>query len=178
VFISCGEDRDPYRNIGVRAIDNLNQFTAFEDDIGPILLGWDYRRDLPRDLPAGEFERRSLEIVDEAHLLIGVLGPTVPKVTRKEILRAYERQARGEAMSPYVLADPRVWGEPHRALQRKVKRDYKREIVFGHYKSKEAFLHQMYLTLFRFMQAQATPAPPSLSVPGAPSALWVPGALA
>ena len=118
VFISCGQDRNPYRNIGLRVIDNLNQFTAFEVEIQPILLNWDYRRDLPRDVPAGEFERRSLEIVDQSHLLIGVLGPTVPELTRKEILRAYSRQAQGEQMRPYVLADPRAWEKPHKAPER------------------------------------------------------------
>jgi len=161
IFISCGADRNTFRNVGVRVINRLGEFLVFDRGTGPILLNWDYRNDLPRDVPAGEFEQRSLEIVDRSHILIGVLGPTVPPVTRKEILRAYERQAAGEQMRAYVLADPAMMEADHRRLLAQVRRDYHRDISFGHYHSKEDFLHQMYRTLFRYLLDQnAPPSPP------------------
>jgi hypothetical protein len=156
VFISCGDDRSAFRTLGVRVIDRLSQFLVTERG-GPFLFNWDYRNDLPRDVPAGDFERRSLQLVDESQILIGVLGATVPALTRKEILRAYQRQTRGERMRAYVLADPALTSDPHRRLLAKVHRDYRRDVQYGHYHTREDFLHQMYRTLFRYLLEHGGP---------------------
>lgn len=158
IFISCGKEANRLRNLGGRVVDQLSQFLVTERD-GPILFCWDYRKDLPRDVPAGEFERRSLELVDRSQILIGVLGATVPDLTRKEILRAYERQAGGEQMRAFVLANPNLIGAEHRRLLARIKRDYRREVQFGHYEKSEDFLHQMYRTMFRYLLERNEPSP-------------------
>lgn len=147
-------------------IDWTRQFLIHDRKSGPILINWDYRRDLPQNVPAGEFERRSLELVDESQLLIGILGPSVPALTRKEILRGYARQAGGEQMRAYVLADPALTSAAHTSLLRKIRRDYSRDVTYGHYHTSRDFLHQMHLTLFRFLLDywQSTPAPAQTGV--------------
>lgn len=131
-------------------VNRLRDFLVFEYN-GPILLNWDYRTDLPRDVPAGEFAARSLEMVDRSHLLVGVLGPTVPGVTRQEILRAYERRARGERMRPYLLADPTLTGTEHNVLLQEIRERFDRDVQYGHYRTYSDLVDQMYLTLFRFI---------------------------
>jgi hypothetical protein len=150
VFISCGESRNTFRNAGVEVIRQLGQFLVSERG-GPVLFNWDYRTDLPRDVPAGELARRSLEMVDQAHILVGILGNDVPDLTRQEIIRAYERRARGEQMHPYVFADPNMANPDRDRLLRRVNRVFGRDILWGSYKTRTDFIHLMYLTLFRFL---------------------------
>jgi hypothetical protein len=159
VFISCGAERNRFRNAGVRVISRLNGYLVDELGTGPILLNWDYRRDLPRDVPSGEFERRSLEIVDLSNVLIGVLGADVPALTRKEILRAYERSAAGQRMSPFLLADPSLTGAPHNKLLQKVQKDYDRDVLYGHYHTTEDLIHMTYLILIRYLRTSSAPSP-------------------
>jgi hypothetical protein len=145
----------------VQVIDRTRQFLVDDLGSGPILLNWDYGRDLPRDVPAGEFAERSIEMVNESEVLIGVLGPTVPPITRREILRGYERQARGEQVRAYLLGDPSAWGADHERLLRKVRRDFRRDVQFGHYHSRPDFFHVMYLTLFGYLLERGHVAQPS-----------------
>jgi hypothetical protein len=150
VFISCGGNRNSFRNAGVDVIGRLGQFLVSERG-GPVLFNWDYRNDLPRDVPAGELARRSLEMVDRAHILVAILGEDVPPLTRREILRAYERQARGEQMRPYVFANPTLANPDRDVLLRRVNRTYGRDILWASYRTRTDFIHLMYLTLFRYL---------------------------
>jgi hypothetical protein len=150
VFISCGANRNAFRNAGVDVIRQLEQFLVSERG-GPVLFNWDYRTDLPRDVPVGELAARSLEMVDQAHILVGILGDDVPDLTRREILRAYERRARGEQMRPYVFADPAMANPDRDRLLRRVRRDFGRDIIWGSYSTRTDVIHLMYLTLFRYL---------------------------
>lgn len=150
VFISCGDDRGEFRDAAARVLRRLSQHLV-STGLGPPLLNWDYRIDLPYDAPAGEFERRSLEQVDEAQLFIGILGPTVPPVTRLEILHAFRRQQQGSELRAYVLADPDLITTDHQDLLDEIKRDVDRDVVFGHYETEEDLIHQLYGTLLRYV---------------------------
>ena len=93
---------------------------------------------------------RSLSMVDLSEVVLVIFGAKVPKITRKEMLRAFERRKSGSRVEVWAFVDPRTIQKPEE-LFAKIKRKFDEEVVWTPYRGKTDFQATMFTTMFKYL---------------------------
>lgn len=133
IFISNGADTDRYRDHANQVVRSLQHMFTYEVGAPVTFTNWDYRQDIPAVIPSGTLSSRSLLMVERSDLLIAILGPTVPRITSKEIRKAFERRSIGERCDVYLFLNPKQKTDRHRTFLNGIKRDFHEEVQYSTY---------------------------------------------
>jgi hypothetical protein len=167
LFVSCGSDRDGYRDIAKDAFERLQQVIQFEMGLDATIAYWDYRMATPTIVARGALASTSLANVDRANALVAIFGRRVPTITREEIRRAFERRRGGERQEVFVFVHPGLLSPRHATFFREVEDDFGETIVFSPYTNQVTFQALLYTTMFKYFFGQLGTANPAL-LTGAP----------
>jgi hypothetical protein len=167
LFVSCGSDRDAYRDIAKDAFERLRQVIQFEMKLDVTIANWDYRAATPTVVARGALASTSLANVDRANALVAIFGRRVPSITREEVRRAFERRRGGERQVVFVFAHPGLLSPRHRSFLQEVEDDFGETIVYAPYTNQVTFQASLYTTLFQYLFGQLGTANPAL-LTGAP----------
>jgi hypothetical protein len=151
VFVSCGSEVENLRDVAGRVVRAVER--AFYDglDIPVSVRPKDYRDWSPEVVPAGGFSARSLAQVDKSSAVVGILGPTVPKVTAKELMRAVRRYADGESDEVWLFLASATKDEVHRRFLRRVKRVTKMNVVYQEFDDQSDFQEKLFVALIPYV---------------------------
>ena len=130
VFISCGDEVSPLRNIAVRVLKSLELSFLHGLDVPIVIRNWDYRDQPPEVVAQGEFSARSLRMVDQASVVVGILGPHVPPVTSEELAAGIRRYSAGDADNVLLFVNAVTKGEVHRRFLRRILRETGMAVVY------------------------------------------------
>jgi hypothetical protein len=162
VFVSCGSDRNGYRDVAKDAIERLRQLIRFEMTLEATIEYWDYRTATPTVVPRGGLAATSLANVDRSDALVAIFGRSLPNITTQEIRRAFERRERGEAEDVFVFVNPGLKTARHDAFFDRIEHDFGETIIWTPYTSRLTFQAGLYTTLFRYLFDQLGRASPAL----------------
>ncbi|HEX3840765.1 MAG TPA: hypothetical protein VHU85_08235 [Acidimicrobiales bacterium] len=151
VMIANGGDTMGYRDRALDVIQRVNHLFLHELNLEMSVTNWDFRRDTPTVIPEGTMAYRSLSMVDRSEVVLAIFGPTVPKITRKEMWHAFERRRAGDAVDVWTFVDPRKLGKVHTDYFGKIKKEFHEEIVWTEYRNKSDFQGTMFTTMFRYL---------------------------
>ena len=162
LFVSCGSDRDSYRDVAKDAIERLRQVIQFEMGLDVTIAYWDYRTATPTVVPRGALASMSLANVDRSDALVAIFGRRVPRITKQEIRRAFERRRRGERQEVFVFAHPGLITSQHDGFFQRIEDDFGETIVYAPYSNRLTFQASLYTTLFQYLFGQLGTANPAL----------------
>jgi hypothetical protein len=162
LFVSCGSDRDRYRDVAKDAIERLRQVIQFEMRPDVTIAYWDYRIATPTVVPVGTLAATSLANVDRSDALVAIFGKRVPNVTTQEVREAFERRRRGEKQDVFMFAHPGLMTPQHDELLKAIENDYGETIVYAPYRDQLSFQGSLYTTLFKYLFEQLGIANPAL----------------
>ena len=156
LMISNGHDTDTYRDRAQDVIARLQHMFLYQMTNANLYLSeWDYRRDPSMVLPAGGIATRSLAMVDSSEGLIAILGPTVPRVTSKEIRRACQRIRDRERVEMWTFVNPDQITPSHDRFFARIKKDFGQEIVWSRYHNELEFQAMLFTTLVPYLAGRA-----------------------
>lgn len=158
IFISCGDEVATYRDVGQAVFRSLEHMFRNELEVPLAIANWDFRADAPRVVRAGDLAARSLAMVERSNALIAIFGADLPKITCKEIRRAFSLRQRGSPVDIWVFLDRGNRSRRHAEFVARIKRQFHEEIIFTLYESELDFQAKLFTTLTpylfrRFMQA-------------------------
>jgi hypothetical protein len=168
LFVSCGSDRNGFRDVANDAIDRLRQVIQSEMRLEVILTQWDYRKATPTVVPAGALAATSLANVDRAAALVAIFGKRVPPITTQEVRKAFERRRSGETVDVFMFAQENLMTPRHRRLLKDIQDDFGETISYAQYQDRLSFQGALHTTLFKYLFEQLGVANPALLPGGAP----------
>ncbi len=168
LFVSCGSDRDKYRDLVKDAVDRLRQVIQFGLRPDVTIAYWDYRMETPTVVPVGALAATSLANVDRSDALVAIFGRRVPKITTQEIREAFERRRRGENLEVFMFAHRGLMTPKHAELLKGIEDDFGETIVYAYYQDRLSFQGLLYATLFKYLFEQLGVATHALLVRGRP----------
>ncbi len=151
IFISGGDEIEELREVAMKALRMLEQTFATEMNASLFLRNWDFRLGPPTVVPAGQIAAKSLTMVERSHALVAILGETVPDITGKEILRAFELRAAGAPVDVWVFLLRGAQNEENGHLFEKIRQIASEDVVYSQYDDALEFQGALMMTLIPFL---------------------------
>jgi hypothetical protein len=153
IMISNGSDTDRYRDVAAGVLDMMGHMLLYQLNVPLSLTNWDYRRDPPAVVPAGQLAARSLEMVERSQALLAIFGRRVPRVTCLEIRRAFERRQAGHTHPVWVFVNPKTKTDKHQEFFDQIKHDFGEEIIHAPYTDRLSFQSKVFTTIMPHLLA-------------------------
>lgn len=151
VFISCGDEVSPLRDIAVRVLNALERSFLRGLEIPIVVRNWDYRDEPPEVVAKGAFSARSLRMLSQASVVVGILGPSVPKVTSEELLEGIRRYSAGDADNVLLFLNKATKGQAHRRFLRKILRETDMAVVYQEFNDQLDFQEKLFVALIPYL---------------------------
>lgn len=151
VFISCGDEVSPLRDVAVRVLQGLERSFLRGLEIPIVIRNWDYRDEPPEVVAKGEFSARSLRMLSQASVVVGILGPHVPTVTSQELLEGIRRYSAGDADNVLLFLKAATKGPVHRQFLRKILRETDMAVVYQEFEDDLDFQAKLFVALIPYL---------------------------
>jgi hypothetical protein len=147
IFISCGEEVEPFRDIAGRVLNALRSAFVFGLSRSVTVTYWDFRDASPAVVPAGQYSAPSLGQVDKSRAVIGILGASVPQVTGDELILATRRLAEGRIDQVWLFLDKTTKSDIHAKFIRRVRRATKMQHLYQEFEGELDFQEKLFVAL-------------------------------
>ena len=155
IFISCGSEVSDLRDAAARVLKALERAFLWGLEIQLVIRYWDYRDEPPEVVPTGDFAARSLRMVQSSSAVIGILGPSIPRVTAQELLLAIQRYAGGQADRVWLFVDASAKGAQHRRFLRRIREETGMEAVYQEFADATDFQEKVFVALIPYVIRRA-----------------------
>jgi len=155
LMVSNGGDTNKYRDCANDTLTRLQHMFLHQLEIELHISNWDYRLDPPTVVPAGAMAARSLVMVNRSHGLLAIFGPSVPKITSKEVWEAFERRRRGDTEELWTFVNPNQLKASHTKFFNSINKEFGEEISWTPYHNEVEFQAALFTTLVPYLLRRA-----------------------
>lgn len=146
VFISCGADMNAFRDLALGVIRALENITL-QMRLPVVLQNWDFRDSPPEVVPSGQLAARSLQMLEQSQLLVGILGADIPTVTSQEIDRALDLYISGGTMQVMIFIVEAAKGPIHDDFLADIKQRHGLQVIYQEFASELDFQRKLFVAL-------------------------------